>query len=84
MRRQPALVWVELSQKVEPQFAPHPDLDEILHPAKAGAQHQEQNLPQRIDQPPTLPGILQRRKVINQADRRAGLVHQGLRFVEAS
>jgi hypothetical protein len=46
--------------------------------------NQEKDFPQRIDDPPTLPGIFQRRKMINQAERRAGFAHQGLRFVEAS
>jgi hypothetical protein len=84
VRGQAALVRIEPPQKIEPQLAPHPDFNEILHSAKAGAQNQKQDFPQWIKHPPTLPGILQRRKMIDKADRRARFGHQGLRFVEAS
>ena len=83
VRRQPAFKRVEPPQKVETQFAPHPDFDKIIHPAKAGAEHQKQNLPQRINHPPALARILERRKIIQKAFRRGCRGHQELRFVEA-
>src|SRR6516164_3625334 len=80
--RQSPLVRVEPPKKVQSEFAPHPDFNEILHAAQAGAHNQEQDFPQRVDDPPVLARILQRRKMIEKAlPPRRG--HQGLRFVEA-
>ena len=52
MRRQPALVGQKTPQKIQPLFAPQPDLDEILHAGQSGAQHQQENFWQRIHHAP--------------------------------
>ena len=81
--RDAVLIGQEPPQEIEPLFAPQADLHKILHAAKRGAKHQQQDLRQRIQNPPALPRVRQRREMIDQAGR-AGFAHQGLRFVGAS
>ena len=66
--RNAALVGQETPQEVEPLFAPQPDLDEILHARQRGAEHQQQYLRQRIQDPPALAGVRQSRKMVEQRE----------------
>ena len=52
MRRKAALVRQETLRKIQPLFAPQPDLDEILHAGQGGAERQQENLRQRIRHAP--------------------------------
>ncbi len=43
MGRQATLVGQKTPQEIEPLLAPHPDFDEVLHPAQRRAQHEQQD-----------------------------------------
>ncbi len=72
-----ALIGQEAAQKVQALLAPQLDLDEILHAAQRRAQHQEHDLRQRVDHPPLLTRIAQRRKMVEKRDRPSGSVGHG-------
>jgi hypothetical protein len=84
MGRQAALVGQEALQEIPPLLAPQPDLDEILHAVKRGAQNQKQDFRQRIDKPPALARVRKRGKVLQQAGGRRRFRHRGLRINEAA
>lgn len=76
VRRNASLVGQETAQKIEP--APEPGFDEIIHAAQRRAQYHKQDFRKWVDDPPTLAGIGERRKMIKSTTiERAGRTWQG-------
>ena len=70
MRGYAMLVNQEPPQKVQPLSTPQRDLDKIIHAGQRPAQNQQQDFRQRIDHPPGLAWVLQRRKMIQKTPAR--------------
>jgi hypothetical protein len=81
--REAALVGQEAPQEIEPLFTPQPDFYEILHARQRRAKHKQQYLGQRIQHPPALPRVRQRRKMVENRGRSQQRGHGELRIIEA-
>jgi hypothetical protein len=84
VRRQAALLGQEAAETIQALLAPQLDLDEVLHAAERRAEHDEQELRQRIHDAPRFTRIAQRREMVEHGDRRLGRRRHGLlRVIEA-
>jgi hypothetical protein len=59
-------VGQQTAQERELAPAPAGDLDEVLGPRQRRAEHEQQDLGQRIDHLPSLPRILERREMVDE------------------
>ena len=64
------------ARKVDAVLAPPLDLDEILHAAERRTEHHAQDLLKRVQHPPRLARVLQRRKMIEKRRGRLGPGHR--------
>jgi len=80
MARDAILVRQETAQKIHVSITPMRDLDEILGADNGGAQDQQQDLRQWVDDLGALPRVFQGREVVQQSGGVGWVIHGGLRI----